>query len=146
MTLREQLIRDEGTRRFPYKDSQGYLTIGCGRNLEHNGLSRDEIEYLLANDIRQVQDQLSIAMPWTDALDEARRGVLQNMAYNMGLRGLLQFRKMLDAAQLADWETAAKEMLDSLWMKQVGNPCQGRLRHSGLPRISASRLRLHSRR
>ena len=121
MTLREQLIRDEGVRRFVYKDSHGILTIGCGRNLEHNGLSADEIDYLLDNDIAHVGTQLSIALPWTDALDETRRGVLLNLAFNMGLRGLLTFRKMLAAFEVGDWEGAAEELLDSKYAGQVGD-------------------------
>ena len=120
MTLREQLIRDEGWRTKPYRDSAGILTIGCGRNLESTGLSQDEIDYLLANDIRRAQEGVAIALPWSGNLDEARRGVLENMAFNLGVRGLLQFRKMLTACAAQDWETASAEMLDSMWAKQVG--------------------------
>lgn len=120
MNLKEQLIRDEGIRRFVYKDSHGILTIGCGRNLEHNGLSADEIDYLLFNDMAHVTSQVSIALPWSDALDDARRGVLHNLAFNMGVGKLLTFRKMLAAMQTGDWITAAKELLDSAYHQQVG--------------------------
>lgn len=40
-SLQEQLIRDEGVRKFPYKDTVGKTTIGVGRNLDDVGLSQD---------------------------------------------------------------------------------------------------------
>lgn len=121
MTLRDQLQRDEGIRRFAYRDSRGILTVGVGRNLEHVGLRPDEIDYLLDNDIAHVEQEVSIALPWTDALDEVRRAVLQNMCFNMGLRTLLTFRAMLSACEAGNWQTTAVEMLDSTWATQVGD-------------------------
>ena len=121
MTLREQLIRDEGFRLRAYRDTEGLLTIGVGRNLDAVGLYPDEVEYLLSNDIRRVQDGVALAIPWSGNLDEARRGILENMAFNLGIRGLLQFRKMLTAAEAGSWDEAAEEMLDSKWARQVGD-------------------------
>ena len=121
MNLREQLIRDEGMRLKAYRDTQGLLTIGVGRNLDAVGLYPDEVDYLLDNDLRRVQEQVLIALPWTVSLDEARFGVLLNMCFNLGLRGLLKFREMLSAVETGDWTTAAVEMLDSDWATQVGD-------------------------
>ena len=120
MNIREQLIRDEGMRLKAYRDTQGLLTIGVGRNLDAVGLYPDEVDYLLDNDLRRVQEQVLIALPWTVSLDEARFGVLLNMCFNLGLRGLLKFREMLSAVETGDWTTAAVEMLDSDWAGQVG--------------------------
>ena len=121
MNIRDQLIRDEGIRLKAYRDTQGLLTIGVGRNLDGVGLYPDEVEYLLDNDLRRVQEQVLIALPWTVSLDEARFGVLLNMCFNLGLRGLLKFREMLSAVETGDWTTAAVEMLDSDWATQVGD-------------------------
>ena len=121
MNIREQLIRDEGMRLKAYRDTQGLLTIGVGRNLDAVGLYPDEVDYLLDNDLRRVQEQVLIALPWTVSLDEARFGVLLNMCFNLGLRGLLKFREMLSAVETGDWTTAAVEMLDSDWATQVGD-------------------------
>ena len=120
MNIRDQLIRDEGIRLKAYRDTQGLLTIGVGRNLDAVGLYPDEVDYLLDNDLRRVQEQVLIALPWTVSLDEARFGVLLNMCFNLGLRGLLKFREMLSAVETGDWTTAAVEMLDSDWAGQVG--------------------------
>ncbi len=120
MDLREQLIRDEGLRLKPYYDSMGKITVGVGRNLTDKGLSPDEVDYLLDNDIREARLGVLEALPWTMGLDEPRFSVLVNMAFNLGLRGLLEFRKTLEAVARADYAAAAKEMLNSVWAEQVG--------------------------
>lgn len=121
MDIREQLIRDEGFRLAPYRDTEGLLTIGVGRNLDGVGLYPDEVEYLLNNDIARAKNDVLTALPWAAGLHEARLGVLVNMRFNMGMRRLLGFRKLLEAAERGDWAAAANEMLDSKWAKQVGD-------------------------
>jgi lysozyme len=120
MTLIDQLIRDEGVRLHPYTDSVGKLTIGIGRNLTDVGISQSEAEMLLANDVANASKRLDEAFPWTSGLDDVRRGALLNMTFNMGVGGLAQFKKFLQAMQAGDWNLAHNEMLDSLWAKQVG--------------------------
>lgn len=120
MSLREQLIRHEGIRLRPYRDTLGWLTIGVGRNLESVGISRDEAMLMLDNDILRVQTEVVKALPWTVSLDRPRCDVLLNMAFNLGTAGLLKFAKMLAAVEAGEYATAAKEMLDSKWATQVG--------------------------
>ena len=119
MTLRSQIKRDEDLRLKPYRDTTGHLTIGYGRNLETRGITLTEAEAMLTTDINEHEAALRRALPWTDALSECRRAVLVNMAINMGLGGLLGFRKMLAALEAGDYVTAAAEMLDSTWATQV---------------------------
>lgn len=119
--LSEQLKRDEGVKLHPYKDSMGKLTIGVGRNLDDVGISMDEAEMLLANDIQHAINSIDATFPWAMGLDSARKDALTNMAFNMGIGGLMGFRKFLAAMQSGDYNTAADEMLDSQWAKQVPN-------------------------
>lgn len=118
--LQTQLERDEGFRQFPYEDTVGKLTIGIGRNLDDKGISRSEALDLLHSDIAEVRAGLSQQLPWMEQLDDARKGVLLNMAFNMGVVGLLGFQRMLMAVQDQDWQTAAAEMESSRWWGQVG--------------------------
>jgi lysozyme len=118
--LAEQLLRDEGIRLKPYKDSVGKLTIGIGRNLDDVGISKEEAEHLLANDVRSASASLLQAFPWMAGLDEVRFCALVNMAFNLGIGGLAEFRKFLAALQAGDYETAKQEMLHSHWAEQVG--------------------------
>lgn len=122
--LSEQLIRDEGIRRFPYYDSVGKITIGVGRNLSDVGLDADEITFLLSNDIKHATTMLEANFPWTSGLDEVRRGVLVNMCFNLGIGGLAGFRQTLSKIQAGDYSGAAQEMLQSKWAQQVGSRAQ----------------------
>ena len=49
----EQIIRHEGFRNKPYKCTANKLTIGYGRNIEDNGITKTEASVLLKNDILQ---------------------------------------------------------------------------------------------
>jgi lysozyme len=120
MDIYSQLERDEGIRTHPYTDTTGNLTIGVGRNLSVKGLTPEEIEFLLLKDVHEVTIELEARLPWFQALDAARQGVIVNMAFNMGFSGLETFPKFLAAVAQGDWETAASEMLNSEWAKQVG--------------------------
>ncbi len=118
----EQLRRDEGTRLKPYVDTEGKLTIGVGRNLTDVGVSEGEVASMLTNDVWRACGDLSRAgfQYSVEQIESPRYAVLVNMCFNMGIGGLLAFKKMLAAYRAGDWETAAKEMLDSKWAEQVG--------------------------
>lgn len=120
MDIIEQLKRDEGVRLKPYKDSVGILTIGIGRNLEAVGISMDEAMSMLMNDVSKVRAQLSARLPWYKSLDEARRGVLENMAFNLGIDGLLKFKQTIALIEGGKYDDAATAMLQSKWAVQVG--------------------------
>ena len=120
MNIYDQLKRDEGSKNFPYTDTVGKLTIGVGRNLTDRGISEDELETLLLNDVKIATGQLAGALPWYAALDEARRGVLLNMAFNMGISGLLGFHRALSFMENGEYDKAADEILASKWAVQVG--------------------------
>lgn len=120
MTLRDQLMRDEGLRLKPYRDSVGKLTIGVGRNLDDVGISEEEAGLLLNNDIAAARADVFARLPWATFLNEPRFAVLVNMRFNLGLAGLFTFRQALAAMERGDWAEAAKEMRDSHWAEQVG--------------------------
>jgi lysozyme len=118
--FKAELTRDEGQRLFPYTDTVGKITIGVGRNLTDNGITPAECDMLLSNDIVHVISMLNQSTPWWRTLTENRQRVLANMCFNLGWPRLMLFKRMLAAMQAGDVETAAKEMLDSTWAKQVG--------------------------
>ncbi len=118
--LIEQLKRDEGLSLRPYRCPAGKLTIAFGRNLEDNGISREEAEQMLQNDIDDVIRELQTIKQY-NYLDPIRQTVLANMAYNLGVPTLKKFRNMLANISLGDYSNAAKEMLNSKWARQVGD-------------------------
>jgi lysozyme len=118
--LKAELERDEGLRLKPYRCTAGRLTIGCGRNLDDVGISESEAGYLLDSDIARTVADLDRSLPWWESLDEIRQRVLINMAFNMGISGLLQFKDTLEMIHAGRYGDAADEMLVSLWAAQVG--------------------------
>lgn len=113
----------EGVEKFAYKCSAGKTTIGVGRNIDKDnglGLSDDEIDYLLQNDIKRVIAELKDNVPDFEMLSSVRQSVLIDMCFNLGITRFLQFKNFLAAVNDKDWSEAGREMLDSRWANQVG--------------------------
>jgi len=119
--IKEQLVRHEGLRLKPYRCTAGKLTIGIGRNLEDRGISQKEAYAMLERDIQDCEQWLIDEIPEIyNKLDEVRQSVLLNMCFNLGIKGLLEFKNTLAFIDAGDWERAANGMLASKWAKQVG--------------------------
>jgi lysozyme len=128
--LREELRGDEDLRLVVYDDAtgeplkpgdtlRGHPTIGIGRALDTNGISREEAYHLLENDIDEVEAAVAKRLPWARNLNGVRRRVILTLAFNLGIGGLLTFKRALAAAKREDFDESADEFLDSLWATQV---------------------------
>lgn len=104
----QRLCLHEGIRLQPYRCPAGYLTIGVGRNLETNPLTAEEKKvcgdwqhgitknaafFLLRNDIKRVEAECAERIPFWKQLDDERQYALVDMAFNLGVSGLLKFKK-----------------------------------------------------
>ena len=118
MGLIEQVKRHEGLRLKPYKCSAGKLTIGYGRNIEDNGITESEADMMLATDlsnsIREVQANIDLTH-----CNKARRAVLANMCFNMGINRLLKFVKTIRFIERGAFKLASEEMMDSVWAEKL---------------------------
>ena len=119
--LIEQLKRHEGLRLTPYKCTADKWTIGVGRNLEDVGISEEEAEMLLQNDIQRASSQLTQTFPWTLELDEVRLAALINFTFNVGIGTVSKFKNAMALLKAKNYDMAADEFLNSRWAKQVGN-------------------------
>ena len=118
------LRRHEGVRSHAYKCSEDMITVGVGRNIDENGglgLSEDEIDYLLKNDITRVRQELTDAYFWFPALNEARQDAMIDISFNLGMTRLRGFVKAIEAMSREQFDIAADEFMDSRWSQQVGN-------------------------
>ena len=120
--LVEMIKRHEGVKSKVYLCSAGYETIGVGRNISESGLglSDDEIDYLLQNDIQRVKEELEETYFWLGALNEARQDAMIDICFNLGLTRLRGFVKALEAMSREQFDVAADEFMDSKWAQQVG--------------------------
>lgn len=133
-----ELQTDEGYRLRVYDDATGqeigpgsvvtgHPTIGYGRALDAvHGLTAEEVDYLFSNDLLEVEDAL-LRLAWFALLDPIRRGVMVNLAYNMGVNELCMFTHMIAAMQAKDWKTAADQLQTSEWAGQVQKSRRDRL-------------------
>ena len=119
--LIEELKRDEGVVLSLYQCSAGKNTIGVGRNLDDRGITEEEADFLLSNDIDICIEEIESIFTWYPYLTNNRKRVIINMVFNLGMPRFLNFKKLIDAMEQKDYETAGKEMLSSRWAKQVGN-------------------------
>jgi len=116
----DQLKRDEDTVLYVYQDSKGFWTIGTGILVDKRrggGLLPEENEFILNNRIKLKRAELIRRLPWVTGLDEVRFAALVNMAFQMGVDGLLGFKKALLLASVGKYADSAREMLDSKWAK-----------------------------
>lgn len=118
--LKRQLIGHEGLKLKPYKCTSGKLTIGVGRNLEAKGVTEQEALFMLDNDIIYFEEELRRRLPSFRTFSGTRQAVLVNMAFNLGVNGLLNFKNMLNALEREDYDEAAVELLNSHYAVQVG--------------------------
>lgn len=109
----------EGLRLKPYRCTAGNLTIAYGRNLDDRGVTEQEADYLLENDIADCIEMAEKHFEWFPALDEVRQAVILDMIYNLGIVGLLKFKMMLHFMQLGMYDQASIEMRESIWFDQV---------------------------
>jgi len=114
------IISNEGYRQKPYKCTADKLTVGYGTNLEDRGITEDESLYILNNDLKLIRMNMD-AHDLTGFMTDSQEAAIMDMAYNLGWSGLMKFEKMIFSIKCADYEQAAKELLDSRYARQVPN-------------------------
>jgi lysozyme len=130
------LKAEEGFRALPYKDSEGYWTIGIGTCLERvaiEGLSWKALldaglielkikpagaQLLLQTHLYHIENALSETLPDWYTIDEPRRHVLMQMAYQMGTGFIYKFPRFTAAVNARDWKAAKLHGLDSKWARE----------------------------
>lgn len=120
MDVKRWIKSHEGLKLKMYRDSVDKWTIGYGRNIEDNGITLQEAEFMFDNDFLRCKNEL-ISYGWYACQPQNIQSALLNMCYNMGLSRLLGFKKMIAAIIERDYTKAAMEVMDSKWAKQVGD-------------------------
>ena len=121
--VKNMLVRHEGVVCHVYKCTAEppRNTIGCGRNLDDNGISEEEAMYLLANDIKRVKEELNKNFGAWRTMPEKARMVCIDMVFNLGITGFMQFRKTRELMELGLWLEASEELLRSRYAVQLPN-------------------------
>ena len=142
--LREELTEDEGCKYEIYLDHLGYPTFGIGHLVrdddpEHGeevgtSVSEDRVIEAFESDIETVLSDCNKLYSDFEDLPEEAQLIIANMMFNLGYPRLSAFKGMKRGVDSRDWNTAADEMVDSRWYKQVTNRAErlvGRMRSIG---------------
>lgn len=119
----------EGFRPFVYDDATGKPigpgshvvgnpTIGYGWALNRLPMSQAQAMAHLREAAQEVIFSLQLRLPWMTELDEVRQIALYELAYNLGVDGLLGFHQTLEALRRHKYQAAATELLDSKWARE----------------------------
>lgn len=117
--LAQETAKAEGLRLKAYPDSKGIWTIGYGTNLQELEIDKPLAEKWLADKLAQSERECE-RFHWYGPLTPRRQRAIVEMVYNLGLTRFNGFVKMLAALSDGDYETAAREALDSDWKSDVG--------------------------
>tara|TARA_R110000782_G_scaffold249422_1_gene336640 strand:- start:16 stop:438 length:423 start_codon:yes stop_codon:yes gene_type:complete len=121
--LIKMLKRHEGAETHVYLCSENRHTIGVGRNVDPRGglgISEDEIDYLLSNDVLRCIKELSKEYRWFGDLDDIRQEAVIDAFFCLGATRFRTFSKMIKAFEDADHKEASMQLLDSRFAKQTG--------------------------
>ncbi|WP_430229775.1 glycoside hydrolase family protein [Paraburkholderia tropica] len=127
-----ELRRDEGVRYSIYLDTAKIPTVGVGHNCRASPLPQNwvcpltdaQVDQLLMQDLQATFAQLDAKLPWWTSLDEVRQRVVCNLAFNLGVAGLMTFKTALGAMQRGSYAIAAAAMMNSAWYRQTGQRAQ----------------------
>jgi lysozyme len=117
--LLESLKKHEGFRAEAYVDTTGHLTIGYGQVVGELKVTEKEAEKWLLDGIAAKTKELETFLAFRNIDSQVRKDVLIEMAYNLGVGGLMKFRNMWASIKAGDYEAASVHMLDSRWASQV---------------------------
>lgn len=115
--LIDDIKQEEGFKGVVYKCTEGFDTIGYGTKLPIN---EEEATLLLEYRLNKTRANLLSSLYNYNLPDEVW-DILLNMSYQLGVGGVLKFKKMLEALKNKDYVEASKQGMDSLWAKQTPN-------------------------
>jgi len=132
MTLQERIKQHEGLSLTIYPDVLGYSTIGYGHKCSSaeiqkykDGITKEEAEAIFQDDFAKKSAQAkAIAGDNWKKLNEARQGVIIEMVFQLGMGGVLKFKRMWAAIDAGDYDEAAAQMIESVWHKQTRTRCE----------------------
>ena len=132
MSLLENIKAHEGFRREIYKDSVGKPTVGYGflvaalspDELKLNGdkvepISKEVAEKILNLKVAKLQKRVFQCLPWLQSKPQNVQDTLIEMAYQLGLAGLMGFHHTLSCIEAGDYAQATRNLRASLLYRQT---------------------------
>ena len=127
--IQDEIVADEGKVLSIYLCPAGHKTCGVGHLVlpsdpEHElrvgaSITEDRCTQLLSLDLEITLAECGTLLPQFAGLPVEVQKIIGNMLFNLGRPRLSLFKKLIAAIEAGDWATAADEMQDSLWARQL---------------------------
>ncbi len=118
----EEILLDEGLKLRAYRDTVGVPTIGVGHTKgvkDGDIITKKQAIAFLREDMEDaIEDAKSLCLDWEN-MSGPRKGVMVNMAFNLGRDRLSGFKNTLRFINERNYARAATNMLLSKWARQV---------------------------
>lgn len=117
---------EEGRRTTVYRDGRGYWTVGDGicvdGRVKGAGLTQDMCDALTKIKLEELTTELSHRLPFWPALAPEVRVALRDMAFNLGVGGLITgFPRLMAAVARGERSAAGAACRNSpKWVTEVG--------------------------
>ena len=134
MSLIDNIKANEGFSEYVYRDSLGFLTVGYG--FKCDSLTSDELELnknryepmskevackILELKLQKLQNEVFAKLKWLKSQPKQVQSIVIEMAYQMGVSGMLGFKNTLKLIENKEYLKASNNMLKSKWAKQTPN-------------------------
>ena len=125
LKLIKRIKKNEGFSSIPYKDQLGFLTIGYGH------LILSEEKYLTETKQTKAKLEKLFIQDFKNALKDYKKYLKKNisnkkdeellieMVFQIGIKGVLRFKKLLSNMRKKNEYLVCFEMMNSLWYKQT---------------------------
>ena len=117
MNLIDSIKNHEGFRSRVYQCSNGFDTIGYGAAIKDLEIDEDIAELILIRQIQKLESRVAGTFDWYDTCPDTIKDVIVEMCFQIGLSGVMKFKKTIDYASKCDWANMSVEMLDSKWAR-----------------------------
>jgi len=117
----DAIRKEEGWSATVYHDSLGFYTLGYGFNVDKRGggIPLEVADFWLQWKLDRIRAELPNRWPAFDIQPDEVKSALEQMAYQMGLDGLMKFKLMLLSLEHGNREAAAVNALGSKWAQQT---------------------------
>ena len=123
--LINRIKENEGFSLTPYKDQLGYLTVGYGhlilpneKELFKEKKTKTDLEKIFIQDFKKaVRDYNNFLKQNT--FNKKEQELLVEMVFQIGVKGVLDFKKLLSNMRKKNKHLVCFEMMNSLWYKQT---------------------------
>ena len=127
LSLIKRIKKNEGFSSTPYKDQLGFLTIGYGhlilpneKHLIKNKLSKDKLEKIFIQDFQKTIKDYEKYLK-KKASNKKDEELLIEMVFQIGAKGVLGFKRLLNNMRKKNKHLVCFEMMNSLWYNQTPN-------------------------